>query len=136
MLLVLSSLLAADLSSCRGFAATRWREVPWTASRRVARLRGAPRHDIDLQRGIGSGHIRRRQPQLPPHNVAPLRNGARFVKRNLPVAALPPKSAIVGHNQLLRGNVLERFANLGSHLFRTICLQHAMADGADGDLLL
>src|SRR6266478_621008 len=100
-----------------------WRDVP-------------PGHNIDLQGWIGGGYVGHWQPEFAANHIAALCDGGRFVEGDLAVAALTAKATVAGHNQALGGDVFERFANLGGHIFRPICLQSAMADGAQADLLL
>ena len=79
-------------------------------------------HHIDLQRWIGGRHIRGRQPQLAPHNVAALGDRARLVERNLAVAALPAEAAVARDDQPIRRNELQRFPDLGGNVLGAVGL--------------
>jgi len=70
------------------------------------------------------------------HDVAAVRDGSGLIERNLAIAALAPEFAIAVHNQAAGGDVLQRSADLTRDVFGPIGLQYAVADGADGDLLL
>src|SRR4030095_5351848 len=93
-------------------------------------------NDIDLQPRVGRGHGGRRQTQLTAGVVAPLRDRARLVERDLAVAALPAESAVARNDQPFGRDVLQRISNLARDVLGPIGLQHAMADRTDADLLL
>ncbi|SRR5260370_6087242 len=93
---------------------------------------GDERYEVELMLGTTDESHLIRTVEYWDIDIAPLRNGRSFVKRNLAVAALPRKAAIAGHDQALRRDKLQRFANLASHVLRPIGLQRTMADCSDG----
>src|SRR5439155_14244631 len=85
---------------------------------------------------IGGWHVRRRKPELAPHDVTALGDGARLVESDLAVRSLTPETAVARYDHAFGRDVLQRLTDLGGHLFRPLCLKGAVADGADADLLL
>src|SRR5216110_3540351 len=67
-----------------------------------------PGDDVDLEPWVGGRHTRHRQPQLAADDVTALRDRARFVERDLAVAALASEAAVARHDQPLRRDVLQR----------------------------
>ena len=54
-----------------------------------------PGNHIDLELCIGGRYVRNRQPQFAPNDIAALCEGAGFVERDLAIAALASKAAVV-----------------------------------------
>ena len=147
-------LLTATMNAChrrrRPSSGSRWRRpgrlmlnvavVPDTLDRApdhrpVAGL-AFPHHDVDLQLRVGRGNVGGRQAELGAHDVAPLRDRAGLVERDLAVAPLPSEPAVARHDELLDRDVDQRLPDLAGDLLGAIGLQRAVADGADIDLLL
>src|SRR5580765_5946360 len=95
-----------------------------------------PKDDVVLPKWIGGRHARHRQPQLAADDVTALRDRARFVERDLAVAALASEAAVARHDQPLRRDVLQRLPDLAGDVLRPIRLQRSVTDRADADLLL
>ena len=76
-----------------------------------------------------------RAAELAADDVGALRDGAGLVEGDLAIAALPAEAAVARHDETLAGWIS---APRGSRrrVLRPIRLQRAVADGADGDLLL
>ena len=55
-----------------------------------------PRHNVDLQLGIGSRYVSDRQAQFAANDVAALGDGTRFAERDVAVAALTTKATVAG----------------------------------------
>lgn len=53
---------------------------------------------IDLQLRICGWHVRRRQPELAPYDIAALRDCTRLVERDFPVAALTSETAVARYD--------------------------------------
>ena len=137
--------------ACRGSlgklkrrSVSRFRPNPFTFAARVPRaaLPAAPLpsrglgYDIDLQRRIGGGNVRCGQAQLATDQVAALGDGRGLVKGDLPGATLAAEAAIAGDDQPFRRDVLQSPADFSGHVLGAVGLERAMADRADGHLLL
>src|SRR5262245_25632222 len=95
----------------------------------------ALRH-VDLQLRVGRAHLALREAELGADDVRAPRERGRLVERDRPRHALAAEAAVGREHEVLRVDDLEPAAHVAGDLLGRLHVQGAVADEADGDLLL